>query len=97
MATMTASSETRKSSEAEQPFPVWHASIQSISGCVVRLGGVTYFSPMDDATGIYVITDTSQLIVTGEISEPMASYVRSEIELKLARLPRGAGGLERVA
>jgi hypothetical protein len=77
-------------------FPVWHASIQSISGVVVRLGGVTYFSPMDDPS-CYVITDTAQLIVTMEIGEPIASFVRTEICSKLARHPKGSVVMEGVA
>jgi hypothetical protein len=96
MATMTASFDTRNPSGAGQPFRVFYASIQSISGCVTSLGGVVYFSPMEDAN-IYILTDISQLMPSGEIAEPMASYVRREIACKLARLPRRAAGLERVA
>jgi hypothetical protein len=62
-------------------IPVYHASIQGISGCVVQLDGVTYFSPMDDIC-LYALTDVSQLIVTSEVVEPIASFVRSEIEQK---------------
>jgi hypothetical protein len=77
-------------------FPVWHASIQGISGCVVRLGGVTYFSPVEDPA-IYVLSDLSQLIVTSELAEPIASFVRTEIEQKLQSHFQGAIVMEGVA
>ena len=76
MVTLTESSPSRK------PIAVFHATVAGIAGCVFQLGNVVYFSPMDDPS-CYVVTDTTQLLVTAEIPEPMAAYVRTDIEQKL--------------
>jgi hypothetical protein len=63
------------------PFPVWYASWDQLPGCVITLGGITYFSPVEDAH-IYPVPDGSALHIAGRIAEPMASYVRQEIATK---------------
>jgi hypothetical protein len=64
-------------------FPVYHASIQGVSGATIELGNVVYFSPVDDDPAIYAMPDTSLLIVKGQIPEPMATFVRAQIAGKL--------------
>jgi hypothetical protein len=72
------------------PFPVWYASCETLPGCAIQLGGVTYFAPIEDAY-IHVVTAKDTLIITGQIPEPMASYVRNDLAAKLhdARLHEG--------
>ena len=65
----------------ETPFPVFFASIQTIPGVAIALGGITYFAPIDDDR-VHVITDSAALLVTGQIPEPMATYVRGELAQK---------------
>jgi len=75
-----------------KPIPVFHASIQGISGAYVELGGVGYLSPVEDLS-LYAVTDMRQLIVSGPIAEPVASLVREQISSKLqhGRLVRAQG------
>jgi hypothetical protein len=49
---------------------------------MLTLNTICYFAPIDDEK-VYVITDTTALIVTGKIEEPMASYVRQDLATKL--------------
>jgi hypothetical protein len=67
--------------EKSTAFPVWYASWDQLPGCVIALGGITYFSPIDD-THIYSVPDGSALHIASRIAEPMATYVRGEIAAK---------------
>jgi hypothetical protein len=67
--------------EKATPFPVWYGSWNHRPGCVIALGGITYFSPIRDAH-IYPVPHGSALHVASRIAEPLASYVREEIAMK---------------
>jgi hypothetical protein len=70
--------------EHATPFPVWYASWDQRPGCVIALGGITYFSPVQDPH-VYPVPDRSAVHIAGRIAEPLATYVRGEIAAKFAQ------------
>lgn len=63
-------------------FPVEYAQCAGMAGCTIVLGGVRYFSPIDDPQ-IYCPPASIPVLTAGPIPEPMATYVRGLIEGKL--------------